>query len=254
MTAATPTIYDFLATTAPFDCLAQAALEKLAKTVQPMRYEMGQAIVVREKLPAQIAILYDGQARSLGYASASGIPETLERLRPGSIIGWIGLIRGVACETAIASVESICLMISARDFRSLLTQEADFAQALTQQVSLIELYELLSAELSRRALGEANLKHLAQTLLPDAIVLTLNKGETRFDQLDQNLLWLLSGGTTNVETGSRLSFDDAQTLSVSSPTARLIGLRHFTASTEPTPTAQDGAGQGASSLQNRLRF
>ncbi len=245
MTAATPTIYDFLAATAPFDCLSKDALARLAKTVQPMRYQMGQAIAVRETLPAQVAILYDGQARSLGYGSPSGVPETLERLRPGAIIGWIGLIRGVACETAIASVESICLMVSAREFRTLLTQELDFAQAVTQQVSLVELYELLCAELSRRAMGEANLKQLAQNLRSDAIVLTLNQGSTSIQQLDPNLLWLLSGGTTNFEMGGRLPLEESQAvLSITSPTARLIGLRHFTAPAESASQTKDGAGQG----------
>ncbi|MBE9008940.1 peptidase domain-containing ABC transporter [Pseudanabaenaceae cyanobacterium LEGE 13415] len=229
MTAAIPTIYDFLAATAPFDRLSVPALERLAKNVQPMRFQMGQAISVKDTMPAQIAILYDGQARLLGYGAANGVPETIGRLRPGAIIGWISLVRGLPCETAIASIESICLMVSVREFRRLLSEEADFAQALANQVSIVELYELLGAELSRRALAEANLKQLARTLIDDAIVLTLPKGQTPIAQLDPNLLWLLSGGATNVAISSRINLDDPQALlSITSPTARLIGLRYFT--------------------------
>lgn len=229
MTAAIPTIYDFLAATTPFDRLSPAALERLAKIVQPTRYQMGQAISVRDTMPAQIAVLYDGQARLLGYGSANGVPETIDRLRPGAIVGWISIIRGLPCETAIASIESICLVVGVSEFRRLLSQEAEFAQALTSQVPIVELYELLSAELSRRALAEANLKQLARTLISDAIVLTLPKGQTQLGQLDPNLLWLLSGGATNVAVASRLSLDDPQAvLSITSPTARLIGLRYFT--------------------------
>lgn len=238
MTAATSTITDFLATTPPFDRLAPETLAKVAESVRPLRYSMGQAIVVRETMPAQVAILYEGQARQIGYAPQSIVPETLELLQPGHLIGVTSLIRNVACETAIASVESICLILETQFFHSLLTTESEFAAAIVEQVRPIELYELLRAELSRRALGNADLKALTHQLCKDAKVLTLSKGKISLDQLDQNCLWLLSGGTTNFQIGDRLEATATVTrLQVDSPTARLVGISG-NLSLEPTVVSE----------------
>lgn len=242
MTSTTSPVYDFLATTPPFDRLSANALEQLADKVQWLRYRMGQAIVLRETLPAQIAILYEGQARLLGYSPHTALPETLQRLRPGAILGWAGLIRGIACETAIASTESVCLTLSARDFRTLLQQEPTFANAFHQHCELTELFDLLGAEVDRRAIGEIDLKTLALDLVNDAIVLTLPHGKMPLHQLDPNVLWFLSGGTTNFLVGSRLEAGDQTVLTIESPSARLIGIQPAALSLAAgthSPTASD---------------
>lgn len=223
MTSTTAAIHDFLATTPPFDRLPPTALAKVAANVQPLRYRMGQAIVMRETMPAQIAILYEGQARSLGYSPHSALPDTLQLLRPGSILGWASLMRGVPGETGIASIESVCLVLPVKDFRALLQSEPEFAHAFENQVDPTELFDLLALEVQRHAIGEVDLKALTLQLIPAAKVLTLPHGKTPLNQLDPNLLWFLSGGTTNWTIGSRL--DDPQAiLTIDSPSARLIGI------------------------------
>ncbi|MBE9078262.1 peptidase domain-containing ABC transporter [Romeria aff. gracilis LEGE 07310] len=226
MTTATTPIYDFLATTPPFDRLSPERLGQLASRVNLLRYRMGQAIVMRETLPAQVSILYEGQARLLGYSAQSCLPENLQLLRPGAVLGWVGLIRGVACETAIASVESVCLTLTARDFRTLVQQEPDFAEAFHQRCDITELYELLGAEVERRAIGEIDLHQIAFKLLPEAAILTLPQGKQPLSQLDPNLLWFLSGGKTNFLVGSRLDPDPEAVLTIESSSARLVGIRH----------------------------
>jgi subfamily B ATP-binding cassette protein HlyB/CyaB len=109
----TTTLQEFLAGISPFDQLSSAALGKLSTQCQLLRYRMGQAIVVKERMPAQVAILFQGQARLLGYEPRRQAPITLKLLQPGEILGWVGLVRGVPCETAIASTESVCLTLSA---------------------------------------------------------------------------------------------------------------------------------------------
>ena len=228
MTSTTTSTYNFLATTPPFDRLSPTALESVAAQMRRLRYRMGQAIVTREALPSQVAILYEGQARLLGYSPHSALPDTLERLQPGALIGWAGLVRGVACETVIASVESVCLTLSTREFRALLQQEPDFAAAFHQQAGIVELYDLLAIEVQRRAIGELDLTSLAQKLVTEVTVLTVPKGNIPLSQLEPNLLWLLSGGITNFTIGDRVDSSDGQTvLQIDSPAARLIGIRHF---------------------------
>ncbi len=226
MTYTTIDIQDFLAGTSPFDQLAAAAIQRLSQKFQLLRYRMGQAILVRETMPAQVAILYQGQARLLGYTPQAQAPITLQLLKPGEILGWASLVRGVPCETVIASTEAICLTIPSSDFLALLDQEPLLATALSDHCTLIEVFDLLSAEMDRLALGSANLKELALKASVSAVVQNLPPGETPLHSLDPNRVWFVSGGaTTNFAVGSRLTTEARSDIKVNGPgSARLVGL------------------------------
>lgn len=141
MTYTTLPIQEFLKCTSPFDQLSADAIKRLSQKCQPLRYRMGQAILVRETMPSHIAILYSGQARLLGYAPEAKAPETLQLLKLGEILGWASLVRSVPCETAIASIETVCLTLPATDFLALLEQEPLLADALSNRCALIEVFD-----------------------------------------------------------------------------------------------------------------
>ncbi|WP_414573218.1 peptidase domain-containing ABC transporter [Nostoc sp. CCY 9925] len=205
MIESTTTIQEFLASIYPFNQLSITSVEGIAAKLEPLRYRMGQAILVRETLPARVAILYQGQARLLGYAPGASAPDTLQLLKPGSIIGWTSLLRGVPCETAIASVETLCLTLKASDFLSLLELEPAIANAFRNYCSLVEVFDLLGAELERRGKIPDNLKELATASTKQATILNLPPGTTPLQQLDPNLLWLVSSKGSNYAVGSCLN-------------------------------------------------
>jgi HlyB family type I secretion system ABC transporter len=196
----------FLASIAPFDQLSQIALSKVSQQAQLLRYRMGQTIVMREKIPAAISIIFEGQARLLGYDPKSQMPVTLKLLQAGDILGWVGLIRGVGCETAIASSETICITIKATEFLTLLQQEKAFASYFNNRPELIEVFDLLAAELQSRAdnelLLEANdsnsLKELALKVHSQTLVVNLPQDSQ--NQLPSDRLWLISGGNIPQDT------------------------------------------------------
>lgn len=204
MIESTTTIQEFLASIYPFNQLSITSIERIAEKLEPLRYRMGQAILVRETLPARVVILYQGQARLLGYAPGASAPDTLQLLKPGSIIGWTSLLRGVPCETAIASVETLCLTLKASDFLSLIELEPAIANAFCNHCSLIEVFDLLGAELERRGKIPDNLKELAIATVKQATILNLPPGKTSLQQLDPNLLWLVSSKGSNYDVGERL--------------------------------------------------
>ncbi|MGC1393652.1 MAG: peptidase domain-containing ABC transporter [Coleofasciculaceae cyanobacterium] len=222
----TTTIQEFLASIYPFDQLSSAARFKLSSQCQLLRYRMGQAIVVREKMPAHVAILFQGQARLLGYDPRNNSPVTLKLLQPGEILGWVGLVRGMPCETAIASTESVCLVLNTSDFFALLDQEKVVSTALRSRCALIEVFELLGAELERRALTEGNLKELAQEAWLNGIIYHLPTGKTMSSQLEPNRVWFVSGGArANQPIGTCLDFEAVAQLSVTgSGATRLVGI------------------------------
>ncbi|MBW4580253.1 MAG: peptidase domain-containing ABC transporter [Tildeniella nuda ZEHNDER 1965/U140] len=218
-TIATCQLTEFLAALPPFDQLSANSFDTLLKQAKPLRYRMGQLIITREKMPAQVAILYDGQVRSLGYESDVPLPVTLERLQPGAIIGWAGLVRGVACETAIASTETICLTLAASDFLQLLQTEPAIASHFHTQPALIELFDLLNTYFQHRAdrrlileaAGTSNLKDFAQTLLPHAMVYR--------KRASPDYVWLNSSPSNRFAVGDRI-----QTADLDHAADRLIGL------------------------------
>lgn len=228
MTYTTVGVQELLDTTKPFNSLPFPVRERLCQRLQPLRYRMGQAIVVRETMPSIIAILYSGQARLLGYPHGATAPITLALLPPGSVVGALSAVRGIACETAIASSETICLTIPIPDFLELLKQYPQFADTFINQCHLVEVFDLLGLEMQRQAKGGGtDFKDLVISTHREATVLNLPPGKTPLHSLDPNLVWLLSGGVTNFNIGDRLLLTSEQEYIkvLGSGNARLIGLR-----------------------------
>ncbi len=158
MTYTTTNIQEFLAGVTPFNQLQPAVMTKLLEKAQMYRYRMGQVILAREKMPAQISILHSGQVRLLGYEPQTQIPVTLARLQPGEIMGWLETVRGVPGSTAIASTEVICINFNAEDFLALLGQEESFSGHFYNRGGIVEVFELLTKQLGNHANSKLILK------------------------------------------------------------------------------------------------
>ncbi|PSO49883.1 MAG: type I secretion system permease/ATPase [Cyanobacteria bacterium SW_9_44_58] len=230
MTFTTADFVSFLTEQFPFNRLPREACETLSRKLKPLRYKMGQALALRERMPTELQIIYEGQVRLLGYESKSQMPTTVELASTGKIIGWVGLVRGTPCETAIASEESICLSLKAEDFWEIYQQYDGFREALEQQCSAIEAFTLISCEQERQPHGGIDLKTAAQASVSSAIVQTLSPGEINLTDLprdhslkDEQRLWLVSGGG-NFPVGSRLELADKTVLTVEGKPARLVGF------------------------------
>lgn len=227
-TVSTFHIQDVLAKTAVFEQLGDLALQKLAVKCQLLRYRIGQPILAREKMPAFVSILYQGQARLLGYDQRTQNPVSLQLVGPGEVLGWVGLLRGIPCETAIASSDVVCISLPATDFLACLEAEPAFRKHVRSRCALSEVFELLSLELQRRADGQAQLKELAFQVWQEAAVLNLAPGRVDITQLDSDRVWLVSSGAVgDFAAGSRLDFNrSGQSLRVEGTRGvRLLGLR-----------------------------
>ncbi|MEH1850019.1 MAG: peptidase domain-containing ABC transporter [Nostoc sp.] len=225
MTNTTVDIQEFVAELFPFNYLPANVLENWLNKVQFCRYRIGQVIVARETMPDQISIIYQGQARLLGYNSQGQNPATLKLLSPGEVLGWVSHVRGIACETAIASTEVITFNLAIADFLALIQQEKAFAQALDNTASLIEVYELLMEELSRQADGSRNLVKLARTATQAAVIQTFPTRKASFQQLDSEFFWLVSSSSSvYFPVGSRLELYDLNPKLKFNPSMRLVGL------------------------------
>jgi ATP-binding cassette, subfamily B, bacterial HlyB/CyaB len=178
----------------PFNLLTPEQLRTVAAKCQWVRYRVGQSILVREKMPSQVVMICEGQARLLGYDQRTETLESLGIIGVGGILGWLGLVRGIPCETAIASTEVVAITLGAEDFSQLLITEPHFRYILCGQTTSAEVFELLSIELQRRAQATSNLRDLALKAQRDAIVWHLPRGQVPSPQLDPHRLWLVSAG------------------------------------------------------------
>ncbi|AHJ26992.1 peptidase domain-containing ABC transporter [Nodularia spumigena CS-584] len=225
MTYITSSFQEFIPNLEGFEHLPSEEITHLSKQLQPLRYRIGQKIIGKDKLPEQITILYEGKVRLLGYHPQTQTPTTLKLLQPGAIIGEISILREVACETAIASTEVICLSLSKTEYLRLLASYPDFANIRLNRTHLIEIFDVLSSQVQKQANAVLNLTELVQQALSKAKIHYLNPGITPVIQLDSENIWFVSGGgsVTNFPPGSRLQLTD--TLAVNSTNrVRLIGL------------------------------
>ncbi|EAZ90252.1 peptidase domain-containing ABC transporter [Crocosphaera chwakensis] len=212
MTHTTSDIQDFLYHIDPFDQLSETAITEMANKCQIWRYRMGQVILMRGKLSSYVTILLEGQGRLLGYDPRTKMPSTLQRLQPGSIVGDVNLIRGVPCETVIASTEAVGLALKQEDFWRLLEEYPRLKERFKDQCTISELYDLLGTYLAQQAQGDIDIKSLAEDLLEDAQVYYLDPGKNSLPPEHQQQLWLVSGGGSieNFAVGSRLITDHGQ--------------------------------------------
>jgi HlyB family type I secretion system ABC transporter len=250
MTSAKVSIQEFLATHAPFNLLSAAALDSWAAPMQLLRYRIGQPVLRQETLPHQISMVMEGKLRLLGYDPFTQSPLTLSVLEVGDLVGWVGLLRGVPCETAIASLETICLTLPAYRFLQLLEQEPAVKQYFHSRSSPAELGDLLSPLIKQRAEGGLNLKALVAAVAPQTQVRYLAPGGCDRTPLEPDLTWFASGGgaVETVPVGSAIDPTDSGPLQiVGNQPARLVGIPSFFLA----PQGPGGIAQGANPLGDR---
>ena len=225
-------VEEFLTERHPFDRLSQETLKNsVVGKCQLLGYKTGQPLFERDKMPTQIAIIYEGQARVLGLEQRSQRNTSLQVVGPGTVLGWVGAIRGIPCETAIASTDLIAITLPVEDFLALVAAEPAFGEVFTDHASPIEVFELLSAELARRADTSVNTKEYAKKIWEDTIVVNLQGGNRKQEDLakalDEDRVWLVSSGVVgDYPTGSRLALNGSnKSIKIEGPRgARLIGF------------------------------
>ncbi len=227
-------VEQFLNLVPQFNKLPAEEIAQLAKKLKPLRFSVGKVMVMRDKMQGQVAIVSEGEVRVLGYDPRTKMPTTLEKLKPGQIIGWVNLARGIACETAMASTEVVCLALDNEEFIRLIEKYPELRREFKEKPANVEIFDLLGIQLEKEAQGDWKLKELALEAAPEAKIYYLPTGE---HQLNSNLVaplhdpervWLVSGGgeIEDFPVGSRISFTkDRQTINVTGDVpARLLSI------------------------------
>jgi ATP-binding cassette subfamily B protein len=209
MTHGTLDFAQFVKTLSPFNRLPEDELQALLGQCKPVRYRMGQIVLMRGKQSHFTVLLCEGQMRSLGYDPRNQMPATLELLKPGAVLGVANAIRGVPSETAIASTEAIGLIFPKETFLDLMGRYHDFGDAFRQSCTPLELFEIIGYQLLHRARGDGDLKQLTQNLLPDCQVHSLPNGLQSLPDdsplFDPQWRWFVSNQSESFPVGSEIT-------------------------------------------------
>ena len=233
-TSTSQLVEQFLSLVPQFNQLPAEEISQLANKLKPLRFSVGKVMVMRDKMQGQVAIVSEGEVRVLGYDPRTKMPTTLEKLKPGQIIGWVNLARGIACETAMASTEVVCLALDNEEFVRLIEKYPELRREFKEKPANVEIFDVFGIQLEKEAQGDWKLKDLVLKAASEAKIYYLPTGE---HQLNSNLtaplhdperVWLVSGGgeIEDFPVGSRLRFTkDLQTINVTGDSpARLLSI------------------------------
>ena len=223
MVYTTGSVAEFISSVEPFNSLSRSEIENISAHFKPLKYEMGQIMLVKDNIPPHVAIIYEGQSRCIAYDTRNNLPVSIQLLSHGSIIGWESLMRGFASETAIASTNVVALTVDRDKFLELLRQYPTLKNYYQQTPGLTEVFNLLGSQLIKRAIAQGDIKALAKEALNKAQVCHLVAGKCdRLPNPPENQEWILSSGKINgFDIGDIVTINQSVTLETN---CRLISL------------------------------
>ena len=101
----------------PSTCWPERLGALLDPLLEPCRFQLGQTVLDPKVMPKGVLLVRSGQLRSLAPAPRGKGLRTIERLGPGSAIGWVGLVRQRPCERLRATTEVEALLLPAQPFQ-----------------------------------------------------------------------------------------------------------------------------------------
>jgi ATP-binding cassette subfamily B protein len=205
---------------APFDQLPEALVPSLDPLLQPLRFRLGQTVLRPDVLPDGVLLVVQGQLRSLGPEPGGQGLRTIERLEPGSIAGWAGLLRRQPCEHLRASTEVEALLLPAAPFRDLLAGHPALAAWFQTHIGAAELHTVLTALAEREPMQQHWLQNWPAAL-EQVRVRSLGPGPETALGLPPGFEWIASSGLPLAE---RWSDRPLEPLPDSAPWLRLLGL------------------------------
>ena len=216
-----------------FKSLPANLRDSIASKLRLCSFQPGEVIYPHKELPSAVHFIVQGSVRILG---ASQKNPTLAVLGVGTVVGWDSLIRRVgagsvraAMTSQVADRQILTLALSADEFETLALKH--LMPVLTQQVSLLELFDTLSHTLSHLLDPASNLDlaEVAQSIDREQFAIAKHWAATTNASsftLPDDRIWLVSGGECpNLPIGTPITHVNQlqQTRSSRFP-VRLVGL------------------------------
>lgn len=217
----------------------------IAPKLRLCSFQPGEVICRPTELPSAVHFIVQGSVRILGSESQQS--PTLAVVGEGSVVGWDNLLRRVGAGSVRAAMtaqsadrEVLTLTLSADEFEAIALNY--LMPVITQQVSLLELFDTLSRALSHLldSAPDINLPEVVQYINQEQFAIvkhwTPASSNASLFTLSGDRIWLVSSGDLNVPIGTAIT--DIKQLQQSRPSrfpVRLLGIdRDCLTSTLPT--------------------
>lgn len=223
----------------PFDALPAELSPLLDPLLEPCRFRLGQTVLLPDVLPSGVLLIRSGQLRSLAPAPRSQGLRTIERLGPGSIAGWAGLLRQLPCEHLRATTEVEALLLPAEPFSELLAGHPALAAAFQHRLAASELHALLQALAPAHRWAQQQLEAWPQPLAGSCVRSLVPGPETALG-LPQGYRWFASSGQPLGQSWPEPA-PELEPLAAGAPWLRLIGLPLPIVREPDTSAASSGA-------------
>ena len=232
---------------APFQELPPEELLALARVAKRRQFQLGENVLRDNALPEGVLLLQQGLIRALGQVAPDSRPRTIDRHGPGSILGWISLVRGRPCEQLRAMGPAAAVLLPSEAFLDLLERQDSVASWFHRRLPLAELHQVL-VELVPEQPGYAPLLENWMELEMGVELCSRRRGEPLPPQgLNPERQWWISSGGPLGQAWDPAAALPAAAGSSSLPWLRLIGLNEPSAPAAPeaeSPAAAAGADQG----------
>ncbi|MCP9929369.1 peptidase domain-containing ABC transporter [Cyanobium sp. AMD-g] len=171
-------------------------LQRLSDQAELQRFQQGQPICRVDQPPARIYFLLEGTARAVVFSRR--LPRgvaTLQRLQPGTVIGWTLVSCGRCWETLIASTDLVVVALPHEALQREMERQPALGDRVRRGVNAAELFAVLDAHLQDypRPLSQEVLEAATQ-LADGSVALTWTPADPpHFERTDERL-WLVAGG------------------------------------------------------------
>ncbi len=145
-----------------FAGLGSGGRRRLQAEAEPCSFAIGQALSSAARIPSQVLLLLEGEARLL--VRDAGRLGTVERLGPGSFVGLVSLLRAGPCEEVSAATPLQAVSLSDGLVLALLASEPSFARWCADHPFTAELVALLEVLNRSQPRPSASLKEVLPRL------------------------------------------------------------------------------------------
>ena len=196
-----------------------------------------------EEATKYIYLIVEGRIRIVGKDLRTEDIETIELCGPGQSIGWVGVLRGRSCETALCSSSVIALRVEKNIVSQIFTRSKMARKYWSSHAAKAELFEATSTVLQRHPDCNISTLNIIEKALPSYRICLANKNNA--DELEQiDYLWYVSGGQEH----GRVLDDDLSNLFKERTTCRLVGinkseLKKYLAGEKPDITQKESTVQ-----------
>ena len=218
----------------PYKELGDKEKEFLSQNSTLVKGKTGQTLLRSEESANYVYLIVEGRVRVVGKDQRTDDIETIELCGPGQSIGWVGVLRGRSCETALCSTSIIALRIEKKIISQVFTRSIIARKYWSNHAAKAELFEATSTALKRHPDSKINTMEIVENLLQSyKVCLGSQNNVEELKELDY--LWYISGGKQH----GRLIDADLADFLKEKATYRLVGINRLELKKQLTETTDE---------------